>query len=254
MNKSSSLLLHLHLHLLHFLIMNKSSYFKKRKKKRRRKFSKRVLGLGALGSYFLGFFQKKKIKIFNSLKEFKISKFFNKKKSSIKNFNSMKKFKISKIFKKKRRRKFSKRALGLGALGSYFLGCLKKNYINQNFNSFQKFKISKFFKKKKKSIKIFNSLKKFKISKIFKKNLLIKIFNSFKKFRISKIFQKNKKIQKSKKKSSLNSSSGTESYDPFPHSPVMQHQVNCPPSAFIEAWSMSQTRGIRQVCQSLFNE
>ena len=65
MNKSSSLLLHLHLYLLHFFKMNKSSYFKKRKKKRRRKFSKRVLGLGALGSYFLGFFQKKKKKIQN---------------------------------------------------------------------------------------------------------------------------------------------------------------------------------------------
>ena len=34
MNKSSSLLLHLHLHLLHFLIMNKSSYFKKKRKKK----------------------------------------------------------------------------------------------------------------------------------------------------------------------------------------------------------------------------
>ena len=42
--------------------------------------------------------------------------------------------------------------------------------------------------------------------------------------------------------------------DLLPHSPVMQHQVNCPPSAFIEVWSMSQTRGIRQVCQILFNE
>ena len=31
MNKFSSLLLHLYLHLLHFLIMNKSSYFKKKK-------------------------------------------------------------------------------------------------------------------------------------------------------------------------------------------------------------------------------
>ena len=126
MNKSSSLLLHLHLYLLHFLKMNKSSYFKKRKKKRRRKFSKRVLGLGALGSYFLGFFQKKK-----------------------------KKFKI--------------------------------------FNSLKKFKISKFKKKKK------------------------KIHQS--KFSIPS--------EKKKKKSSLNSSSGTESYDPLPHFPVMQHQVNC---------------------------
>ena len=120
MNKSSSLLLQLYL--LHFLIMNKSSYFTQKKKR-------------------------------------------------------------------KRRRKFSKKALGLGALGSYFLGCFQK----------------------KKSIKIFNSLKKFKISKFFKK----------------------------KKKTSLNSSSRMENYDPLPYFPVVQHQVNCPPSAFIEAWSMS---------------
>ena len=156
MNKSSSPLLQLYLHLLHFLIMNKSSYFKKRKKKRRRKFSKRVLGLGALGSYFLGFFQKKK----------KNSKF------SI---------------------------------------------------PWKKFKTSTFFKKKKK----------------------IKIFNSFKIFKFFKF---------KKKKYSLNSSSGTESYDLLPYSPMVQHQVNCAPTAFIEAWSMSQTRGICQVCQSLFNK
>ena len=66
MNKSSSLSLHLHLHLLHFLIMNKSSYFQKK----RRKFSKRALRLGALGSYFLGHFQKKKKN--SSTKFFKI--------------------------------------------------------------------------------------------------------------------------------------------------------------------------------------
>ena len=136
MNKFSSLLLHLHL--LHFLIMNKSSYFKKKGKK-------------------------------------------------------------------KKKRKFSKRALGLGALGSYFLG---------------------WFKKKKKSIKIFNSMKKFKISKLKKK----------------------------KRKSSLNSSSGTEVYDPLPYFPVVQHQVNCPRSTFFEAWIMSQTGGICQVCRILFNE
>ena len=70
MNKSSSLLLHLHLHLLHFLIMNKSSYFKNKKKsilcksfkKKKWKFSKKALGLGALGSYFFGCFKKKKKK------------------------------------------------------------------------------------------------------------------------------------------------------------------------------------------------
>ena len=118
LNKSSSLLLHfhLHLHLLHFLIMNKSSHFKKKKKKKtilskylkkkRRKFSKRAFGLGALGSYFLGCFQKKKsIKIFNSLKNSRFPKFFKKKKSKI--FNSFEKFKFSK-FKKKKKKIFIK--------------------------------------------------------------------------------------------------------------------------------------------------
>ncbi|XP_075655185.1 uncharacterized protein LOC142625399 [Castanea sativa] len=40
---------------------------------------------------------------------------------------------------------------------------------------------------------------------------------------------------------------GKENYDPLPYSPVVQHQVNYPSSTFIEAWHMSQTRGIRQV-------
>ena len=105
----------------------------------------------------------------------------------------MKKFKISKIFKKgkkkkkKKKRKFSKKALGLGAMGSYFLGCFKKKkkITNQNFQFHEKIQD----------------------------------------------FQ----IKKKKKKSSLNSSSGTESYDPLPHSPVMQYQVNYPPPAFFEA-------------------
>ena len=114
------------------------------------------------------------------------SSYFKKKKKSI----------LSKSFKKKKKKEIFKRALGLGALGSYFLGC------------FQKLKKKK--KKNYSSIKIFNSLKKFKFSK-FKK----------------------------KKKSSLKSSLGTESYDPFLYSPMMQHQVNCPPLAFIEACNMS---------------
>ena len=122
----------------------------------------------------------------------------------------MKKFKISKISKKKKKRKkFSKKALGLGALGSYFLGCLKKKNHQSKFSiPSKKFRIFKF---KKKKIKIFNS---FKIFKFFK-------------FKFKK-----------KKKSSLNSPSGTESYDPLPYSPIVQHQVNYPPSAFIEAWSI----------------
>ena len=67
MNKSSSPLLHLHL--LHFFDNEQIFIFQKKKKKT--KFSKKALGLGALDSYFLGFFQKI-FKIFNSLKKFKI--------------------------------------------------------------------------------------------------------------------------------------------------------------------------------------
>ena len=58
MNKSSSPLLHLHLHLLHFFD-NEQIFIFQKKKKKETKFSKKALGLGALGSYFLGFFQKK---------------------------------------------------------------------------------------------------------------------------------------------------------------------------------------------------
>ena len=156
------------------------------------------------------------------MKKLKISKFLKKKKKkSIKNFQFHEKIQDSQIFQKKK--KISKMAVGLRALGSYFLGCFKK--------------------KKKSPIKIFNSLKKFKISKFFKKKKKkVQNFKFLEKFKISKLFQKKKK------------SSGTESYDSLPRSLVMQHQVNYPPSAFIEAWSMSQTRGIRQVCQCLFNE
>ena len=63
----------------------------------------------------------------------------------------------------------------------------------------------------------------------------IKISKFLQKIKISNFFQKKKK----KTKSSLNSSSGTESYDPLPYSPMVQHQANCPPLAFIEAWNMS---------------
>ena len=68
------------------------------------KFSKKALGLRALGSYFLGCFQKKKkkssIKIFNSFKKFKISKFFTKKKNP--NFQFLEKIQDFQIFQKKK--------------------------------------------------------------------------------------------------------------------------------------------------------
>ena len=77
----------------------------------------------------------------------------------------MKKFKISKIFKKKKKEgNISKKALGLWALHSYFLGCFKKKIINQNFQFLEKIQDFQIFQKKKK-IKIFNSFEKFKFSK-----------------------------------------------------------------------------------------
>ena len=120
--------------------------------------------------------------------------------------------------------------MGLGALGSYFLGHFQKK------------------KKKNSSIKFFQIPSKIQDFQIFQKKK-IQNFQFLRKIQVFEIQKKKKKF-----KSSLNSSSGTESYDPLSHSPVMQHQVNYPPSAFIEARSMSQTRGIRQVCQVIFNE
>ena len=98
------------------------------------------------------------------------------------------------------------------------------------FNSFKKFKI---FKKQMKikisSTKVFNSFKKLKIFKKEKKNSSIKIFNSLKNSRFLIFFFFLKKAfglgalgsyflgnLKKKQKSSLNSSSGTESFDPLP--------------------------------------
>ena len=67
MNKSSSLLLQLYLPLLHFLIMNKSSYFtkKKKKKEKRKKEKKKDKRLN---------FQKKKNQFFLNLSQKKQKK------------------------------------------------------------------------------------------------------------------------------------------------------------------------------------
>ena len=96
MNKSSSFLVHLHL--LHFVIIKKISIFKRKilhfsKEKSPKPYSKRKISneqifnknfqIPSKDQDFLIFQKKKKksIKIFNSLKKFKISKFFKKKKS-----------------------------------------------------------------------------------------------------------------------------------------------------------------------------
>ena len=170
MNKSSSLLLQLYFHLLHFLIVNKSSYSKKEKRKKKKE--------------------------------------------------KRKKKKKKEIFKK------DLRTRGIGLILLRLLSKKKKKNHQSKFSIL--WKNSRFPKFSKKKILNFQFLRKIQVFQIKKK--------------------------KKKKKSLLNSTSGTKSYDPLPRSPVMQHQVNYPPSAFIEAWSMSQTRGIHQVCRILFNE
>ena len=106
------------------------------------------------------------------MKKFKISKIFKKKKkkknSSIKFFQIPSKIQDFQNFQKKKRRKFSKKALGLGALGSYFLGCFKrKKKINQNFQFHEK--NSRFLNFSKKKIQNFQFLQKIQVLQIQKK-------------------------------------------------------------------------------------
>ena len=101
-------------------------------------------------------------------------------------------------------------------MGSYFLGCFQKNKIFKKglgLGALDSYFLNCFKKKKNHQSKFSIPLKNSRFPNISKK----------------------KKNQKSKKKSSLKSSSGIESYDPLPYSPVMQHQINYPPLAFIEA-------------------
>ena len=70
-------------------------------------------------------------------------------------------------------------ALGLRALGSYFLGCFKKKKKSpiKIFNSMKKFKIPNFSKKKKKKKKQnFQFLQKIQVFEIQKKKIFIKFF------------------------------------------------------------------------------
>ena len=87
-NKSSSPLLHLYLHLFHFLIMNKSSYFKK-KKKIQSKFS-----IPWKNSRFPNFSKKKKNQFFLNLSK--------KKKIINQNFQFLEKIQDFQILSKKK--------------------------------------------------------------------------------------------------------------------------------------------------------
>ena len=134
MNKSSSPLFHLHLHLLHFFDNEQIFIFQKKKKKRDKIF-KKGLGTRGIRLVFLRFLSKKK--------NFKI-------------FNSMKKFKIYKIFKKekKKRGNFQKRPQDQGhwaRTSQVAFKKKKKKIINQNFQFLEKIQDFQIFQKKKKS-------------------------------------------------------------------------------------------------------
>ena len=133
MNKSSSPLLHLHLHLLHFFDNEQTIIFIiKKKKKKRDKIFKKGLGTRGIRLILLRFLSKK-----------------------IQNFHFLEKIqsKISIPWKNSRFPKFSKKKIQNFQFLEKIQDSSKKIQI---FNSLQKFKISKFFKKKIK-IKIFNS-------------------------------------------------------------------------------------------------
>ena len=137
-----------------FLIMNKSSYFtnkkKKKKKRQKTKFSKKALGLGALGSYFLGCFQKKKIqsKFLITWKNSRSPK-FPQKKNINQNFQFLEKIQDFQIFSKK-----------------------KKIHQSKFSIPSKKFRISKFFPKKKKNPKFSIPLKNSSIPNSKKKKNL----------------------------------------------------------------------------------
>ena len=83
MNKSSSLLLQLYL--LHFLIMNKSSYFtqkkkKKKKKKNKKEIFKKGLGTRGIGLVLLRLLSKKKNQNFQFQEKIQDFQIFSKKK------------------------------------------------------------------------------------------------------------------------------------------------------------------------------
>ena len=104
--------------------------------------------LGALGKYFQFISMKKSIANWNYL-------FVGMEKDLSNNPHQLpvKVILIQRISfsKKKKERKFSKKALGLGALGSYFLGCFQKKKINQNFQFHEKIQDFQIFQKKKSS-------------------------------------------------------------------------------------------------------
>ena len=159
---------------------------------------------------------------------------------------------------KKKKEKIFKKGLGTRGIRLVLLRFLSKNI--QNFQFLEKNSRFPNFSKKKIINQNFQLHEKIQDFKIFQKKKEKKISKfSIPSKNSSSPNSKKKKKKKhthihTQKKSSLNSSSGTESYNHLPYFSMVQYQVNCPPSVFFEAWSMSQSRGIRQVCRILFNE
>ena len=108
-----------------------SKFFKKKKKIQNFQFLRKIQV----------FYQKKKSinQSFQLLEKNSRFLHFSKKKKN-QNFQFHEKIKDFQIFQKKRKMKFSKRALGLRALDSYFLGCFKKKkkITNKNFQFLEK--------------------------------------------------------------------------------------------------------------------
>ena len=139
MNKSSSPLLHLHLHHLHFFD-NEQIFIFPKKKNQNFQFLEKIQDFKKF---------KKKKKFINQNFQ------FLQKNSGFPNFSKKKKKKKKEIFKK-----------GLGTMGIRLV--LHRFLSKKKIQNFQFLEKIQFFKKKS-SIKNFNSMKKFKISKIFKK-------------------------------------------------------------------------------------
>ena len=104
------------------------------------------------------------------------------------------------------------------------IGCFqkKKKIINQNFQFLEKIQDFQIFQKKKKIInQNFQFHKKIQDFQIFQKKKKEKKEKNFSKFSIPSKNSSFPNSKKKKKKSSLNSSLGTESYDPLPYFPVV---------------------------------
>ena len=127
MNKSSSPLLHLHLHLLHFFDNEQIFIFKKKKKD---KIFKKGLGTRGIRLVLLRFLSKKKI--------------INQK------FQFHERIQNSQIFPKKKNKNHQSNFFSIPWKNSRFLNFSKKKIINQKFQFHEKIQDFQNFQKKKK--------------------------------------------------------------------------------------------------------